>query len=63
LTAGKSANIGLCVPSSCSEEEVSEGLDLIKEASRYTFRVANCISKEERPELTAADVGYMLVKP
>jgi len=48
----------MCVPSSCTKEDVEDAIIPIGEQMSYTLRVMHCTSSE-RPEIDGADIAYM----
>jgi len=65
LNAGTHPAFGVCVPSSCSEEEVRKGmLDYTKATAdehlaTYLFLVHSCTSEDKRPEVDGVDAGFL----
>jgi len=59
LTTGPLTDLGMCVPSTCTEEDVSSILAPLKKLQNYTLLAKSCHSAEVRPELDFIDAIYM----
>jgi len=59
LTTGPLTDLGMCVPSSCTEEDVDLILGPLEEQRNYRLFVRSCHSANVRPVLDFADVIYM----
>jgi len=61
---GRHPAFGMCVPSSCSREEVQTGLfDMGRQIASdspvsYLFLVGSCSSEAKKPEFDAVDGGF-----
>jgi len=51
--------LGMCVPSSCSEEDVDQALAVYSEDRPQRFSLRKCTSADVRPEIDGGDIAYM----
>ncbi len=50
---------GICVPSSCTDDDVFVAIDTLANIPRDSFQVRDCRDREHPPTLTASDIGFM----